>query len=73
MCVFASVLYLDHVKVTFIRENSIDLTVQLLEIAFNCVNRQCVIARVFTDEMMTCKIMEELRDATEKVKLTPTK
>lgn len=51
----ASSLYLDHVKVTLIRENSVNLTVQLLEIAFNGVNRQRVIAGVFTDEMMTCK------------------
>lgn len=51
----ASVLHLDHVKETLIRENGVDFTVQLLEIAFNSVDRQCVIARVFTDEMMTCK------------------
>lgn len=54
VCALASAPYLDHVKVTIIRENGVNLTVQLLEVAFNGINRQCVIG-VFTEEMMTCK------------------
>ena len=55
VCALISVVYLDHVKVALIRENSIHLTVQLLEVALDAVGRQCVIAPVFVDVIVACK------------------
>lgn len=56
VCVVASVVYLNHVKVILIGENSIHLTVQLLEGALDGVTLHNVTALIFTDEMMACKI-----------------
>lgn len=43
---------LDHIKVILISENSVHLTVQLLEGALDGVSPQCVIALIFTEEMV---------------------
>lgn len=51
------VLYLDQVKVIFIRESGVHLTVQLLEIILDGVRGQCVIV-IFTEVMVACDIRE---------------
>lgn len=45
------IVILDHVKVIFIRERSVHLTVQLLEIILDGVRGQCVIV-IFTEVMV---------------------
>lgn len=51
----ASAVYLDHVKMILIRENSVHLTVQLLELLLDGVGLQCVVV-IFADEVVACKI-----------------
>lgn len=63
VCALASVVYLDHVKVILIRENSVHLTVQFLEGVLDGVSLQCVIALIFMEEMVACKTKESIRDA----------
>lgn len=55
MCALAAVVYLDHVKVILVCENSVHLTVQLPESIFDGVCRHCVIVLIFTEEMVACK------------------
>lgn len=60
MCALASVVYLDHVKVILISENSVHLAVQLLESALDGVRLQHVIGPVLAEEMVACKTKESL-------------
>lgn len=60
MAVAAS-LYLDHVEMTVVRENSVHFTVQLLEGGLNGVSLQYVAALIFTEVMMTCKTREDTK------------
>lgn len=58
VCVVTYVTYLNHIKVLLIGEDSIHLTVQLLEGVLNGVTLQRITALIFTDEMMACKTIQ---------------